>query len=199
MRSPPVLRGRSPRSPRPRRPSRRPSRRPGRRSEIASALRAGCGGACLLSRAVRLFRLAGLGLIELCVGGVAAAGRLLVELVRLLCAVAVALLLAFLVVFLFLVFFVEVLLVEVVFLKVFVVFQVVLVFHLGRGAGDLVDGHLAQHGAEIGRALHRLFFVQVFDLLDGTGVDARARGILRIKELLGQQTGTRREAGGGSA
>ncbi len=50
---------------------------------IASAVRAGCGGACLLSRAVRLFRLARLRLIELCVGGVAAAGCLLVELVRL--------------------------------------------------------------------------------------------------------------------
>ncbi len=40
----------------------------------------------------------------------------------------------------------------------------------GAGAGDLVDGHLADHSAEIGGAFEGLFFFEVVHLFDGAGV-----------------------------
>ena len=39
------------------------------------------------------------------------------------------------------------------------------------GAGDLVDGHLADHGAEIGGAFEGLLFFEVVHLFDGAGVE----------------------------
>jgi hypothetical protein len=54
--------------------------------------------------------------------------------------------------------FFEVVLVEIVFVR------------LRRGAGDVVDGHLSDHAAEVGCAFEGLF-VKVVDLLDGGGVD----------------------------
>ena len=60
----------------------------------------------------------------------------------------------------------------VLFFEVFVLFVVFV--RLRAGAGDLVDGHLADHGAEIGGAFEGLLFVEVVHLFDGAGVEGRA-------------------------
>jgi hypothetical protein len=56
----------------------------------------------------------------------------------------------------------------------------------GAGAGDVIDGHLAEHGAEIGCSLERLFlFVKVVHLFDGAGVEGGVV-VLLVQGLLYQ-------------
>ena len=106
---------------------------------------------------------------ELVVGRISAAGSLLLKLF-------VGLLSGFIFIFVvevvllvgaifFLVLFVEFVLVELILFEV-----VVLVADLGRGAGDVVDRHLAQHSAEVGSAFQRLLF-DIVDFFDRARVD----------------------------
>ena len=61
------------------------------------------------------------------------------------------------------------------FFEVFEVLFVGVEFGVGiGGTRDLVDGHLADHGAEIGGAFEGLLFVEVVHLFDGAGVEGVA-------------------------
>ncbi len=52
-------------------------------------------------------------------------------------------------------------------------FEVVFLFVLS-GMSNLIDGHLADHGAEIGCAFQALLFVEVVQLFDGAGMEGDA-------------------------
>jgi hypothetical protein len=67
------------------------------------------------------------------------------------------------------------------------------------GARDLVDGHLADHGAEVSCALEGLFLFEVFHLFDGAGVKGGVV-VLLVKGLLFERPGAGGDGGclGGS-
>ncbi len=120
-------------------------------------------------------------ILETALAGAAAAGRLGLLLLELILGLAILfrsgpivgleLLVAFLLllfqVVLFVLFF------QIVFFEV-VLLAVILFFDLGRRARDVVDGHLAEHGAEIGRAFQRLLLEVLLHLFDGAGLESSA-------------------------
>jgi hypothetical protein len=65
----------------------------------------------------------------------------------------------------------------------------ILLFVDVAGAGDLVDGHLADHGAEVGGAFEGLFFFEVVHLFNGAGVE-RGVVVLLVKGLLYEGAGS---------
>jgi hypothetical protein len=63
-------------------------------------------------------------------------------------------------------------------------FEIVLVFFvLDASAGDLVDGHLTEHGAEVSCSFKSFLFVKIIELFNRAGVKGRAE-VLFVKRLL---------------
>jgi hypothetical protein len=152
---------------------------------IAAAVAAGCGS-----------RSAGLSLVETVGRSFAAFGELFVEDVLF----GVGLVEIFLMVFVFGFGFVEIVeaIVDGIVNAVFF-FEVLFLFFFidVAGAGDLIDGHLADHGAEIGGSFERLFLFEVVHLLNGAGVKSGVV-VLLVEGLLYQSPGAGYEGGGRS-
>ena len=67
----------------------------------------------------------------------------------------------------------------------------------GTGAGDLVDGHLAEHGAEVGGSFERLLLFEIVHLFNGAGVESGVV-VLFVERLLNKRAGAGDEGGSGS-
>ncbi len=59
----------------------------------------------------------------------------------------------------------------------------IILFEGGFGAGDLVDGHLAEHGAEVGYAFQGLLFAEAFLVLKSGGLKG-GEGFFVLDKLL---------------